>query len=97
TGVVMLLMLVPGVFLTIWFQRRSSREYRAIRTHSARLIVHFVEAMAGIRAVKAFRKHDRNQEELDRLAQDYSDASMRTILVYGIYQPARRLQANVTH
>src|SRR5690625_6534629 len=25
-GVVMLLMLVPGVLLTIWFQRRSSRE-----------------------------------------------------------------------
>jgi ATP-binding cassette subfamily B protein len=96
TGLVMLLMLIPCVALTVWFQKRSSVEYRAIRTHSARLIVHFVEAMAGIRAVKAFRKEDRNQAEFDTLAQDYRDASMRSINVFGIYQPALRVLANVT-
>src|SRR5699024_3395113 len=68
TGLVMLLMLIPCVMLTVWFQRRSRVAYRAIRTHSARLIVHFVEAMAGIRAVKAFRKEDRNKAEFDALA-----------------------------
>ena len=96
TGLVMLLMLIPCVVLTVWFQKRSSIEYRAIRTHSARLIVHFVEALAGIRAVKAFRKEDRNQAEFDRLAQDYRYASMRSINVFGIYQPALRVLANVT-
>ncbi len=96
TGLVMLLMLIPCVALTVWFQKRSSIEYRAIRTHSARLIVHFVEAMAGIRAVKAFRKEGRNQAEFDTLAQDYRDASMRSINVFGIYQPALRVLANVT-
>ncbi|ASK65965.1 ABC transporter [Brachybacterium avium] len=96
TGLVMLAMLIPCVMLTVWFQKRSSIEYRAIRTHSARLIVHFVEAMAGIRAVKAFRKEDRNQAEFDGLAQDYRDASMRSINVFGIYQPALRVLANIT-
>ena len=96
TGVVMLLMLIPCVILTLWFQRRSSVEYRAIRTHSARLIVHFVEAMAGIRAVKAFRKEDRNQERFDTLAMDYRNASLRSIQVFGIYQPSLRVLANVT-
>ena len=96
TGLVMLLMLIPCVALTVWFQKRSRIEYRAIRTHSARLIVHFVEAMAGIRAVKAFRKEDRNQAEFDRLAQDYRDASLRSINVFGIYQPALRVLANIT-
>jgi ATP-binding cassette subfamily B protein len=96
TGLVMLLMLIPCVALTVWFQKRSSIEYRAIRTHSARLIVHFVEAMAGIRAVKAFRKEGRNQAEFDTLAQDYRDASMRSINVFGIYQPALRVLANIT-
>src|SRR5699024_4585118 len=96
TGVVMLLMLIPCLALTVWFQKRSRIEYRAIRTHSARLIVHFVEAMAGIRAVKAFRKEGRNQAEFDGLAQDYRDASMRSINVFGIYQPALRVLANVT-
>ncbi|GAA1725283.1 ABC transporter ATP-binding protein [Brachybacterium phenoliresistens] len=96
TGAVMLLMLVPGVLLTMWFQKRSREEYRAIRTHSARLIVHFVEAMAGIRAVKAFRKEDRNQATFDQLSQDYRDASLRSIRVFGIYQPALRILANTT-
>lgn len=96
TGLVMLLMLIPCVALTVWFQKRSRIEYRAIRTHSARLIVHFVEAMAGIRAVKAFRKEDRNQAEFDTLAQDYRDASLRSINVFGIYQPSLRVLANVT-
>ncbi|MBB5832805.1 ABC transporter ATP-binding protein [Brachybacterium aquaticum] len=96
TGLVMLLMLIPCIALTVWFQRRSSREYRAIRTHSARLIVHFVEAMAGIRAVKAFRKEERNHERFDTLAMDYRNASLRSIKVFGIYQPALRVLANVT-
>ena len=96
TGAVMLGMLIPGVFLTIWFQKRSREEYRAIRTHSARMIVHFVEAMSGIRAVKAFRKQQRNQEEFGRLAQDYRDASLRSIMIFGIYQPALRILANTT-
>lgn len=96
TGLVMLLMLVPGLLLTVWFQRRSREAYRGIRTHSARLIVHFVEAMSGIRAVQAFRKQGRNQAEYDTLAQDYRDASLRSIMIFGIYQPALRVLANTT-
>ncbi|MGY5766505.1 ABC transporter ATP-binding protein [Brachybacterium sp. DNPG3] len=96
TGLVMLLMLIPGVMLTVWFQKRSRVEYRAIRSHSARLIVHFVEAMAGIRAVAAFRKETRNEAEFDTLAQDYRDASLRSINVFGIYQPSLRVLANAT-
>lgn len=96
TGLVMLFMLIPAVMLTVWFQRRSRIEYRAIRTHSARMIVHFVEAMAGIRAVKAFRKEARDLAEFDQLAQDYRDASLRSIMIFGIYQPALRVLANAT-
>ncbi|MDO5663154.1 MAG: ABC transporter ATP-binding protein, partial [Brachybacterium sp.] len=96
TGLVMLGMLVPGVLLTIWFQRRSREAYRGIRTQSARLIVHFVEAMGGIRAVKAFRQEGRNHREYDRLAGEYRDASMRSIMIFGIYQPTLRILANAT-
>ncbi|WP_051992201.1 ABC transporter ATP-binding protein [Mobilicoccus pelagius] len=96
TGAVMLLMLAPGVALTVWFQRRSREAYREIRTHSARLIVHFVEAMTGIRAVKAFRKEDSDLERYDKLAQSYRDASLASIMIFGIYQPALRILANAT-
>ncbi|GAB2538329.1 ABC transporter ATP-binding protein [Brachybacterium huguangmaarense] len=96
TGAVMLGMIVPGVALTVWFQRASREAYRDIRTHSARLIVHFVETMGGIRAVKAFRTERRDLAEYDDLAQEYRDASLRSILVFGIYQPALRVLANTT-
>lgn len=96
TGAVMLLMLVPGVALTVWFQRRSREAYRGIRTHSARLIVQFVEAMTGIRAVKAFRKEDADLARYDTLAQNYRDASLASIMIFGIYQPALRILANAT-
>jgi len=96
TGLVMLLMLIPGVALTVWFQKRSRDAYRGIRTHSARVIVHFVEAMTGIRAVKAFRKEDRNHVTYDGLAQAYRDASLNAIMIFGIYQPALRILANAT-
>lgn len=96
TGAVMLAMLLPCVAITVWFQRRSRVEYRAIRTHSARLIVHFVEAMSGIRAVQAFRKQARNRAAFDELAMDYRDASLRSIQVFGIYQPSLRVLANIT-
>ena len=96
SGAVMLLMLIPGVLLTSWFQRRSREAYRDIRTHSARLIVKFVEAMGGIRAVQAFRTQDRDQAQYDELAQQYRDSSLRSILIFGIYQPALRILANLT-
>ena len=96
TGAVMLGMLIPAVALTVWFQRRSREEYRAIRGYSARLIVHFTEAMNGIRAVQAFRKEDRNHETFTRLSGEYRDATLRSIMIFGIYQPSLRILANAT-
>ena len=56
SGLVLLVALIPGALLTRWFQLRSSLQYRRQRNASARLIVHFVEAMAGIKALLAFRR-----------------------------------------
>ncbi|MFF2772893.1 ABC transporter transmembrane domain-containing protein, partial [Streptomyces bacillaris] len=53
SGVVLLCSLVPLYFLTRWFQKRSQVLFRISRVASAKLIVHFVETMTGIRAVKA--------------------------------------------
>lgn len=96
TGAVMLVMLVPAVLLTVWFQRRSREEYRAIRGYSARLIVHFTEAMGGIRAVQAFRRQERNRATFERLSGEYRDATLRSVMIFGIYQPSLRILANAT-
>ncbi|MDO5644808.1 MAG: ABC transporter ATP-binding protein [Dermabacter sp.] len=96
TGLVMLVMLLPCLAITVWFQVKSRAAYRSMRTHSARLIVQFVEAMNGIRAVKAFRKEEQNNREYEELSEDYRAATIRSINVFGIYQPTLRLLANLT-
>lgn len=96
TAGMMLLMLLPGMALTVWFQKRSRRAYRRIRTHSARLIVKFSETFTGIRAVQAFRDEERSGREYAGIADDYRDATKRSVMVFGIYQPALRLLGNAT-
>ena len=62
---------------------------------SARLIVHFVETMTGIRAVKAFRKERENAGRYGELAEDYRQATVRSINLNGVFQPGLVLIGNV--
>ncbi len=96
TAMLMLVMLIPGVFLTVWFQRRSVATYRDQRTHSARLIVQFVEVLGGIRAIKAFRREQASLDRYAELAKDYADANIRSMRLFGIYQPGLKLLGNAT-
>ncbi|HRQ00993.1 MAG TPA: ABC transporter ATP-binding protein, partial [Terrimesophilobacter sp.] len=69
--------------------------FRETRTASARVIVHFVETMTGIRAVKAFRKEKRNEGEFGELVEEYRDANARAINLFGVYDPGLVLIGNV--
>ncbi|MFD2757056.1 ABC transporter ATP-binding protein [Gulosibacter faecalis] len=95
TGALMLLLLVPGLFMSRWFQRASSRTYRQQRTHSARLTVEFVETMGGMRAVQAFRREEANDRRYGEVANDYRAASLKAVRIWGIYQPSLRLLGNL--
>ena len=95
SGVVLFFALIPLAFLTRWFQLRSQLHFRETRTTSAKLIVHFVETMTGIRAVKAFRKEERNREHFGGLVENYRDANARVIRLFGIFDPGLVLIGNV--
>jgi len=95
SGVILFVALVPLWFLARWFQKRSQSLFRLTRVASARLIVHFVETMTGIRAVKAFRKEKRNEDEFGDLVEDYRDANSRVIQLFGIFDPGLILIGNV--
>ena len=96
TGVLLCIAFVPMYLLTRWYQKRSQVAYRASRVTSARLIVHFIETMTGIRAVKAFRRERTNAEKNDELAEDYRRATLRSINLNGIFQPGLILIGNAT-
>ena len=93
---VLLVSFIPLTFLTRWFQKNTKLMFRKSRVASARLIVHFVETMTGIRAVKAFRKEKANQETYDELVEDYRYLNGRTILLFGIFDPALKLIGALT-
>ena len=96
SGVVLLGSLMPLYFLTRWFQKRSQSLFRISRVASAKLIVHFVETMTGIRAVKAFRKEKRNEKEFGGLVEEYRDVNARVIQLFGIFDPGLVMIGNVT-
>ena len=95
SGVVLFGSLVPLGFLIRWFQVHSQKAFRETRTASARLIVQFVETMTGIRAVKAFRKEERNETEFAGLVEDYRLSNLRTIKLFGVLDPGLVLIGNV--
>lgn len=86
TAVLMLLLDVPLALvallsfpallgLTLWFRCQAERAYRAGRVAVALVIVQFVESMAGIRVVQAFRREDHNQRIFGELNERYADAN----------------------
>lgn len=95
SGLLVLAAGVPMFFLARWYQKHSQIAFRESRVVSARLIVHFVETMTGIRAVKAFRKEQENSDRYGQLAEDYRRVTVRSINLNGIFQPGLVLIGNV--
>lgn len=88
SGVVLALAGIPLSFLMRWFYLNSQKAYRESRVVSAKVIVKFVETMTGIRAVKAFRKETRNDAEFGVLSGQYRDVNMRSLRLFGTFEPA---------
>ncbi|MFJ4209771.1 ABC transporter ATP-binding protein [Paenarthrobacter sp. NPDC089675] len=95
SGLIMLAAGVPMFLLARWYQKHSQIAFRESRVVSARLIVHFVETMTGIRAVKAFRKERENAEQYGEVAEAYRKNTVRSIFLNGVLQPGLVLIGNV--
>jgi ATP-binding cassette subfamily B protein len=96
SGLILMAAGLPLYLLMRWFYTRSQLVYRESRVISAKVIVKFVETMTGIRAVKAFRKEVRNDDEFGELASDYRDVNMRSIRLFGTFEPGLMAVASVT-
>ena len=95
SGLIVLAAGVPMFFLARWYQKHSQIAFRESRVVSARLIVHFVETMTGIRAVKAFRRERENDARYGELADEYRKVTVRSINLNGVFQPGLVLIGNV--
>ncbi|GAA3896795.1 ABC transporter transmembrane domain-containing protein [Microbacterium invictum] len=96
SGLVLVVMGIPLFLLMRWFYNESQKGFRLSRVVSARLIVQFVETMTGIRAVKAFRKEKRNDEEFGEISAEYRQVNLKLVKLYGVLDPGLILLANIT-
>jgi ATP-binding cassette subfamily B protein len=107
TAVLMLLLDVPMALvallsfpmllaLTLWFRRQAERAYRAGRVAVAMVIVQFVESMAGMRVVQAFRREPRNQEIFEDLNGRYAAANAWSMRLAAVFGPGARAIGAVT-
>lgn len=87
---------VPLLFITRWAQRRQRAGYRRTRAAIAKVIVHFVESMGGIRAVQAFRREPRNGEILAYEDSEYREANTYAMFGMSHYTGSLRLIGNTT-
>ncbi len=96
SGLVLVCSFLPLALLLRWFQRKSEAVFRESRVASAKLIVHFVETMTGMRAVQAFRKEGRNNDEYGELAENYRRINARSIRLFAVLDPGLTLIGNLT-
>ncbi|WOQ69145.1 ABC transporter ATP-binding protein [Microbacterium limosum] len=96
SGVILVVMGLPLLMLMRWFYMRSQRVYRESRVVSARVIVTFVETMTGIRAVKAFRREKPGDVQFGDLSMQYRDVNMRSIRLFGTFEPGLMAIASVS-
>jgi ATP-binding cassette, subfamily B, bacterial len=78
---------VPLYALSRWFRTRSFAAYRRTRVANSALIVQFVESLAGIRAVQAFRREPRNGQIFEQLNQDVRVANARSFRLMALFVP----------
>ncbi|MFC7401251.1 ABC transporter ATP-binding protein [Citricoccus sp. GCM10030269] len=96
SALILMVAFIPVGIAVRWYQVRSEAVYRESRVSSARMIVHFVETMTGIRAVQAFRKERSNNETYERLATKYRNDMVRSLNLFGILQPTLIITGNLT-
>ena len=96
SGLVLLAAVIPIIFLGRWYQKNAEIAYRRTRISSARMIVHFVESMTGIRAVQAFRREHARSRQYRKLAKIYRDDMVKSIGLFGILQPSLMLVGNLS-
>ena len=82
------------IALMRWFARASTRAFRTVRTHSAIVIVQFIETMTGIKAVQAFRREPRSFEIFDGVASAYRDANVRAMRIFARAMPGIQFIGN---
>ncbi|WP_210602728.1 ABC transporter ATP-binding protein [Brevibacterium oceani] len=87
---------VPLFFITKSAHSSQRSAYRRTRTSIAKVIVHFVETMGGIRAVQAYRRQPDRRSTLSDEDIQYRDANTDALRGVAWFAGSTRLVGNIT-
>ncbi len=79
-----------------WFRFESSKTYRAVRESTALVIMQFIETMAGIKVVQAYRHEPRNQVVFDDIADQYRVINEKAMKLMAVFAPGVKVIGNAT-
>jgi ABC-type multidrug transport system fused ATPase/permease subunit len=86
---------LPLYVLSRWFRSRSFAAYRRTRETNSALIVQFVESLAGIRAVQAFRREPRNGQIFEQLNDDVRASNATSFRLMALFVPGVAILATI--
>ncbi|WP_309132342.1 ABC transporter ATP-binding protein [Brevibacterium sp.] len=87
---------IPLFFITKAAHTSQRTAYRRTRTSIAKVIVHFVETMGGIRAVQAYRRQPDRRDTLHDHDSTYRDANTDALQGVAWFAGSTRLVGNIT-
>ncbi len=79
-----------------WFRFESSKTYRVVRESTALVIMQFIETMAGIKVVQAYRHEPRNQVVFEDIADQYRVINEKAMKLLAVFAPGVKVIGNVT-
>ncbi|VBA61260.1 ABC transporter ATP-binding protein [Mycobacterium attenuatum] len=82
--------------LGAWFRAESSKTYREVRESTALVIMQFIESMAGIKTVQAYRQEPRNQVVFDDIADQYRVINEKSFKLMAVFTPGVKVIGNLT-
>jgi ABC-type multidrug transport system fused ATPase/permease subunit len=83
-------------FLAFVFRKHARDAYRTARKVLAQLNAYLAESLSGISVIQLFRQELRSFQRFQRINRDFLRAQMRTIMAFGLFQPAVAVMQNGT-
>ena len=90
-GLVALVVLPPGIFVTRWFQRTSHEAFSDVRTRIAAVTAQLAESVAGMAVVQAFTRERAFQREFETLNEANRVSNVYAQKLSSIFFPAIEL------
>lgn len=82
--------------LGAWFRAESSKTYREVRESTALVIMQFIESMAGIKTLQAYRQEPRNQAVFEDIADQYQVINEKSFKLMAVFTPGVKVIGDLT-